>query len=69
MVVAGKEDVTLEEFQVIVERLDTLHVEVVGRSVQYQAVGVAQLHTGNHTAHPFATRQHIDLLQDVLILK
>ena len=56
MVVAGKENVALEEFEVVVERLNALHVEVVGRRVEDEAVGIAQLHAGNHAAHLLAAR-------------
>ena len=69
MVVRGEEDVTLEAFKVVVEGLDRLHVEVVGRRVENQAVGIAQLHTGNHTTHLFTTRKHVDLLEDFLVFE
>ena len=65
----GEEDVTLEAFKVIVEGLDRLHVKVVGRRVENQAVGIAQLHTGNHTTHLFPPRKHVDLLEDFLVFE
>ena len=40
MVVRGKDDIALELYQVIVESLDTLEVEVVRGCVEDEAVGV-----------------------------
>ena len=59
MVVRSKEDVTLELHEVIVESLNALQVEVVRGSVEDEAVGVLQLHTGNHAAHLLTSREHI----------
>ena len=53
VVMRSKEYITLIELQVIVECLDRFQVEVVGRSIEDQAVGIAELHTGNHTTHLF----------------
>ncbi len=56
MVVAGKENVTLKGQQIIVERLDTLKVEVVGGRVEHQTVGILQLHARDHATHFLTTR-------------
>ena len=40
VVVAGEEDVALEELEVVVEGLNALEVEVVGGCVEDEAVGV-----------------------------
>jgi len=58
-----KEDITLIKLQVIVECLNGFQVQVVGRSIENQAVGITELHTGNHTTHLFTTRKDIGLLQ------
>ena len=57
MVVRSKKDVSLVNLQVIVESLDGLQVQVVGRRVQNKAIGVAQLHTGYHATHLLAAGQ------------
>ena len=36
---------------------------MIGRSIQNQTVGIAQLHTRNHTTHLLATRQYACFLQ------
>ena len=69
VVVRSEEDVTLVEFQVVVKRLDTFHVQVVGGRVKNQAVRIAQLHTRNHATHLFAPREHVHLLQNILVLE
>ena len=51
VVVGCEEDVSLELLEVVVERLDGFEVEVVGRRVENEAVGIFQLHTRNHTTH------------------
>ena len=63
VVVAGKEDISLIEFQIVVECLDALEIEVVGGRVQNEAVGILQLHTGNHASHLLASTEHVGLLQ------
>ena len=50
VVVAGEEDVALEELKVVVEGLYAFEVEVVRGRVQNQAVGILQLHSRYHTA-------------------
>ena len=54
VVMRSEEHITLVELQVVIECLDRLEVEVVSRSVENQAVGIAELHAGNHTTHLFA---------------
>ena len=51
VVVRSEEHITLIELQVIVECLDRFEVEVVGRRIENQAIGIAELHAGNHTTH------------------
>ena len=63
VVVAGKEDVALEELEVVVEGLDAFQVEVVSGCVENEAVSVLQLHSSYHATHLFTTRKHIDFLQ------
>ena len=53
VVMRSEEHITLIELQVVVERLDRFEVQVVGWSVENQAVGIAELHAGNHTTHLF----------------
>ena len=55
VVMRREEDISLIGLQVIVESLDRFQVEVVGRSIQNQAVRIAELHTGNHTTHLFTS--------------
>ena len=69
MVVGAEEDVSLEADQVVVERLDALQVEVVGRRVENQTVGVLQLHTCNHAAHLLASGEHVHLLFNLFLLE
>ena len=53
VVVRSEKYITLVELQVVVERLDRFEVQVVGWSVENQAVRIAELHAGNHTTHLF----------------
>ena len=69
VVVRREENVSAVELQVVVAGLDALHVQVVGRCVKDQAVGIAQLHTCNHAAHFLATAQHVHLLEHVFFLE
>lgn len=69
MVVAGEEDVSLVELQIIVECLDAFHIQVVGRRVKNQAISIAELHSCNHTAHLFSSRQDVHLFENVFILE
>ena len=69
MVVRTEENITLKANKVIVECLNTLQIEVVCRSVEYQAVGILQLHACYHTTHFLASRQHIDFLLYLFLLK
>ena len=69
VVVAAEEDIAFVEFQVVIERLDALKVEVVGGGVEDKTVGILQLHTGNHATHLFATREDIGFLQYLLATK
>ena len=41
----GEQDISLECLQRIIEGLDGFQVQVVGRSIQDQAVGVGEHHT------------------------
>ena len=58
-----EEDISFVRLQVVVERLDRFQVQMVGRSVQNEAVGIAQLHTGNHTTHLLTSREYAYFLQ------
>ena len=69
MVVRSKENVAFEELEVVVEGLDAFHVEVVCRRVEYQAVGILELHTGYHAAHLFASAQDVYLFQHVFVFE
>ena len=55
MVVAGEEQVALEGLQGVVERLDRLQIQVVGRCVEDDAIGIDQHHAGDHTTHLLAS--------------
>ena len=66
VVVTAEENVAFIELQVVVECLDALEVEMVGGGVEDKAVGILQLHAGNHTTHLLATREDIGLLQHLL---
>ena len=59
----AKRITTLEVDQTIVEGSDGLQVQVVGGLVQQQHIGAGQHHTGEHTAHLLAARQHLDRLE------
>ena len=65
MVVTCEQYVALETYKVVVECLDALQVEVVGRCVKDETVGVLELHACYHTTHTFASGQHIDLLHNL----
>ena len=69
MVVAGEEYVALEGDEIVVEGLDTLQVEVVGGGIQYQAVGIFQLHAGYHAAHLLAAAQHVHFFLHFFLLE
>ena len=69
MVVRSKEDIALELNQVVVESLNRFQIEVVGRCVENQTVGILQLHTSNHTTHLLTTREHVDMLQHIFFLE
>jgi len=45
VVMTGEQDISLECLQRIIEGLDGFQVQVVGRSIQDQAVGVGEHHT------------------------
>lgn len=45
VVMAGEQDIALECLQRIIEGLDGFQIQVVGRRVQYDAVGVGEHHT------------------------
>jgi len=66
MVVTAEEDIAFIQFQIIVECLDALEVEVVGGGIEDKAVGILQLHAGNHATHLLATGEDIGFLQDLL---
>lgn len=51
VVVAGEQNVALEGDKVVVQCLDRLQVEMVGRRVEDETVGILQLHAGNHQTH------------------
>ena len=51
VVVRSEEHIALVELQVVVECLNGFQVEVIGRCIENQAVGIAELHTGYHTTH------------------
>ena len=69
VVVTCKKYVPLESLQVVVEGLDGLHVQMVGRRVKNQTVGVSKLHAGNHTTHFFTSGKYGDLLHYLLVLE
>ena len=58
-----EEDISPVRLQVVVECLNRFQVQMVGRSVQNEAVGIAQLHTGNHTTHLFTSGEYAYFLQ------
>ena len=58
-----EEDISFVRLQVVVECLDRFQVQMVGRSVQNEAVGIAQLHTGNHTTHLLTSGEYAYFLQ------
>ena len=66
VVVTAEEHIALVELQVVVECLDALEVEMVGGCVEDEAVGILQLHAGNHTTHLLASGEDIGLLQHLL---
>ena len=66
VVVTAEEDIAFIELQIIVECLDALEVEVVGWGIEDKAVGILQLHAGNHATHLLATGEDIGFLQDLL---
>ena len=63
VVVGCEEDVALVLLEVVVERLDGLEVEVVGRRVEDEAVGVLELHARYHAAHLLASGEDVDFLE------
>ena len=63
VVMRREEDISFIRLQVIVESLDRFQIEVVGRSIQNQAVRIAELHTGNHTTHLFTSGKYTYFLQ------
>ena len=69
MVVTGKDDITLKLHQVVVEGLDAFEVEMVGGSVENEAVGIFELHSCNHTSHLLTTAEHVHLLLHILVLE
>ena len=55
LVVVGRQnDYALEVHQTVIDSGDALQIEVVGRSVQKQYIGVEQHHAGKHAANLFA---------------
>src|SRR3712207_3423962 len=67
VIVAGEEHIALEGDERIVERLDRLQVQVIGRSVEDQYVrSRGQHHATDHTTHLLASRQDRGLLIDLL---
>ena len=56
VVVRGQNDYALEIHQTVIDSGDALQIEVVGRSVQKQYVGVEQHHAGKHAANLFRRR-------------
>ena len=58
-----KQDVSSIRFQVVVECLDRFQIQVVGRSIQNEAVCPPELHTGNHTTHFFTSGKYAHFLQ------
>ena len=63
------QDVTLEFHEGVVEGLDRLKVEVVGRGVEHHDIGIAYHHAGDHAPNLFASRKHIGLFKDLLSRK
>ena len=58
-----EEDITFVSLQIVIECLNRLQVEMIGRSIENQTVGIAQLHTGNHTTHLLASRKNTNFFQ------
>ena len=69
VVVRGEEDIALKLDEVVVESLDALEVQMVRGRVENQAVGVLQLHTGNHTTHLLTSGEHVHMFQHILLLE
>ena len=65
MVMAGEEDIALEGLERVVEGLDGLEVEVVGRAVEDERIGVLEHHARDHTAHLLAPREDRGALEDL----
>ena len=66
VVVRGQNDYALEIHQTVIDSGDALQIEVVGRSVQKQYVGVEQHHAGKHAANLFAAGQYLDRLINII---
>ena len=66
VVMAGKEDIALEDLQRVVEGLDALQVEVVRGAVEYQHIGILEHHTRDHAAHLFPPGEYGGTLEDLL---
>ena len=69
MVVGCKQDITLKLYQVVVESLNGLQIQMIRRCVKYEAVSILQLHAGYHATHLLSARKHIDMFKDVLLLE
>lgn len=66
VVVRSHQHDALEGDQRIVERLDRFQVEVVGRRVEQQRIGLADHHPGDHAPHFLPSGQHVDLLVNLV---
>ena len=62
MVVRGHQYDSFERNECIVECLDRFEVEVVGRRVEQQCIGLLDHHPGDHATHLLAARKDVYLL-------
>lgn len=66
VVMAGEEDIALEDLQRVVEGLDALQVEVVRGAIEYQHIGILEHHTRDHAAHLLTPGEYGGTLEDLL---
>ena len=57
MVVGGKEDIFAEGLQTVVQRVDGFEIEVIGRLVEDQGIGITQHHPSELAANSRITRK------------
>ena len=66
---AGKENISFESDEIIIESLNRLKVEVVGWCIEDETVGILQLHPCYHTTHLLTTREDIYFLLNLFLLE